>query len=1030
MNENEENIKRKFHKKSNSETKIPNGGGIENLQYLQIINFIEQGKIQNLIHFLENGISSNQILNQVINSLIQKYENGNKNFYELLNILLFFGASVNIPIIYNGLHPIKENDNVTLLMFGIKNNDLNLINLVLNFNIEIEKPDIFGRNAIIYAIIYDHNDSTDILNLLIKYKANINYSLNLEMSKDHFEYQSAFTLAIFKDLINITKCLLDNNVDINFRTKPNGDTVLHLAALYSKARLLELLLSKTEMLDFLEAKNNEGKIPIELVKPDDKEKKEKINIFTKYYNILNNLKINNQNINQSYQALNNNIDNMNPQLNHLQQMNQMIQLNKLKESNINNNNINQIMISNFDSYNNNRINLKIMNNKSKINIPKSSNIRYLPQEMNMNLENNQNNNINSLNKYLFNINNQNNNILQNYINKNDIKENNNIFENENNNINQMSKIYSNNQNTNINIENKKNNNAHNHKDFIQNKMQNNSQDINNLNNFNQNISNSNPFKLSQIKKRLNNKLITKNSLLSYNLEIPIEFIKNKEIKNNKIKDIPSMNNFIRQKTIPIFSLDLCDKTLSLEYKLYELKEKIMIENKKLQESNLDYYKNEYEKHIEELERLNKNITSINNKIENNEEKIKNLLEEKNNLIESIPKDKFLNNRDKLTYEQYLDLKFEPIEFDDKFIIQTLNKDLLDYEKYINYKMNKKKPKIELIFQKLKLIINEINPDYEISISGAFGQGLCLPWSNLEIILVNNNKNNENIFSDNLTEIETTIGEKSIQSNTELNNNLIEEVKNKNEAKLLLRNLLNNLKKNNILSEINEKYNFLYFTINEGDDDKFTIIIRLEKPNNSENKVRDLIKSYLNEYPFLYTLFLALQTILKCASLDNKHSGGLSSYSLILMIVSFIQFKKIDLNNSFDKANIIGKYFYDFLNFYGNDFDYTKYVIIPYTINEINSPLKDRETLINFLPNPTIKELTIFDPLEKKRNAAKSTSMFITIKIAFLIAFMITKENCECGCHYGKAIFEHNYISSEHSYLKRMFNSVKRFIPNE
>ena len=51
MNENEENIKRKFHKKSNSETKIPNGGGIENLQYLQIINFIEQGKIQNLIHF-------------------------------------------------------------------------------------------------------------------------------------------------------------------------------------------------------------------------------------------------------------------------------------------------------------------------------------------------------------------------------------------------------------------------------------------------------------------------------------------------------------------------------------------------------------------------------------------------------------------------------------------------------------------------------------------------------------------------------------------------------------------------------------------------------------------------------------------------------------------------------------------------------------------------------------------------------------------------------------------------------------------
>lgn len=292
MNENETNIKRKY-KKSNSEKKLPEVG-IEELQYIKIINFIEQGQMSKLNNFLKNSICSNQILNQVIISLIQKYETNNQNLYEFLNILLYYGASVNIPIIYNGTHPIEEKDKVTLLMFGIKNNDLNLINVVLNNNPEIEKTDSFGRNAIIYAIIYDHNDSTDILNLLIKYKANINYSLNLEMSNNHFEYQSVFTLAIFKDLINITKCLLDNNVDINFRTKPNGDTGLHLAALYSNVKLLELLLSKPEMLDFLEVKNNEGKIPRELVKQDDKEKIEKLNLFNKYHNILNNLRMNNQ----------------------------------------------------------------------------------------------------------------------------------------------------------------------------------------------------------------------------------------------------------------------------------------------------------------------------------------------------------------------------------------------------------------------------------------------------------------------------------------------------------------------------------------------------------------------------------------------------------------------------------------------------------------------------------------------------------------------------------------------------------------
>ena len=47
-------------------------------------------------------------------------------------------------------------------------------------------------------------------------------------------------------------------------------------------------------------------------------------------------------------------------------------------------------------------------------------------------------------------------------------------------------------------------------------------------------------------------------------------------------------------------------------------------------------------------------------------------------------------------------------------------------------------------------------------------------------------------------------------------------------------------------------------------------------------------------------------------------------------------------------------------------------------------------------------------------------------MAFMIAFMITKEDCECGCHYGRAVHENTLTSTEHCILKRMFNSVKRF----
>lgn len=45
-------------------------------------------------------------------------------------------------------------------------------------------------------------------------------------------------------------------------------------------------------------------------------------------------------------------------------------------------------------------------------------------------------------------------------------------------------------------------------------------------------------------------------------------------------------------------------------------------------------------------------------------------------------------------------------------------------------------------------------------------------------------------------------------------------------------------------------------------------------------------------------------------------------------------------------------------------------------------------------------------------------------MAFLIAFSVAKESCECGCHYQKNQGE--MIVLEHCILKRIFLSVKRF----
>ena len=53
-------------------------------------------------------------------------------------------------------------------------------------------------------------------------------------------------------------------------------------------------------------------------------------------------------------------------------------------------------------------------------------------------------------------------------------------------------------------------------------------------------------------------------------------------------------------------------------------------------------------------------------------------------------------------------------------------------------------------------------------------------------------------------------------------------------------------------------------------------------------------------------------------------------------------------------------------------------------------------------------------------------------MAFMIGFVVSQEECECGCHYEKSPDEsclagaHGVYNTEHCILKRIFNSVKRF----
>ena len=954
---NELNTKGKFYQtKTVSDKNLPTGKNEVTLT-LYLNRLIEQFQIQEIEEFISKEKPSTEILKTATNYLLKKYNLGEENFYKLLNILFQAGASPDISISNNNTQEnpkipnISEKDNITLLMLGIMLNDIELINIVLKYNPNINQCDSIGRSAIIYAIIYNHNDSTKILNLLIKNNANINFNLKIQMNHQ-LEYHSVFTLACYKDLPRITKCLIDNYVDVNFKIKPGDDTGLHICARYGRENTLQVLLS-CERIN-TEITNKEGKRAVEII-PDNDKKNEIMKLFINYYNNMNN-KLNN----------NNNINNFN-----IQQMNHFNQINQRHVNNINSNGIEQ--------HNNNNINNNI-NNNNIIN----NNYKYI-----------NNNNVKMMNK----IHNANNNEM------NLPKQNNGMEHSPFNDSSDLSEEHE--------IKEKQN-----HKKYKKN------------NNFFPQI---NSIKL--LNQKIYHNLLSRSNM-NFNIEIPIELIKK---KNNFSEKFNTLNNFISPKinSTPLLNLDITDKCFDLEIKLNELKSQLQEKDKKLEEYKLktEEQKQTFEDKKEILEKNNLDLNNITKKIKENSEKIVKLNETQEELKNKIPQDKLYHQSNK-DNKFYKELKFMPHQIEDTEMFKILNKDLIDYQKYITAKINKKVPFIKNIINEIKAVFSTISQDYDIQIYGSYANNLCMPWSDLDLVLVNKNSNlNDNVLPENGAGNENNNNENillepnmDLQSDTAsiANTDSTRETFNSLNQNDLIVQLYYKLKTKTWIKQLifteNLSIKILRIIAKEAYYD-MNIDISFDSEKHNGLKCVNLVKSYLQEYTVLKPITIALKAILQSANLHNPNKGGLSSYGLILMVVSYIQSQKENFGLK-NEPDLIGKIFYGFLKHYGILFDFNKYLILTYPINETNYANNDKESYLNI--NQFSSEFIILDPLNNKNNVANSSFQFMNLKMAFMIAFMVTMEDCDCGCHYGKAVYENSFNSTEHSYLKRMLNSVRRF----
>ena len=546
-------------------------------------------------------------------------------------------------------------------------------------------------------------------------------------------------------------------------------------------------------------------------------------------------------VNKESDSSNNQIiksDNYN-QLNNKENIIQNNNINIIDNNNMNNLNINNSSNNNF----NNNINGQISNNNNNYNkISHENNQYFINNNNNINLYPNQNPNINHL---------LNPNIYMNY-------------SNSNSNTNQIQNNQNLNQTTNQNNTNQK---LHQHinKNIIRKK--------------------SNAEKKGGQKgmKDFAFKFPLKQSFSK--VEIPFAFQQNLDEPNNDsrfhsyitIKDTPKLYIDVSDdKKLDKFNLSSTIESLKATNQEQEKKLKVIDTNIMKFNNENDLLRREIEKAKNELISRNNEINKLNQAIEqvtknnNKYEKDFNIeINEKNNsyielkehydkirnevtnksLKENEKKEclmKIEEEINKIQKEYQNNLKYYNNKllcnkvYSDEYIKKSLQKDLIDFTSYVSQKIHIISPKVKELINYIQNAVDaSIGKEYEVRLYGSHATGLCLPWSDIDVVLCK--KNGEGV---------------------------------ENNSYLPLQELFTYLqKKNDLFKAINyigtTTVPLIKIKTNENIGIQ-SVDISLQDKTHYGIKCVSLVLSFKKEYEVLLPMILALKNILKNANLNDPY----------------------------------------------------------------------------------------------------------------------------------------------------------------